>query len=126
VADESGTSGLIGRLFRAFSGVLEKYAAEAKAEAYGEVRRVIIGLVAMVMSFVFLLHAAAFGHAAAVATAVYFGAPLHLVLAGVLVFDLTMAMFGLLVARLSIWRPLLPRTRKNLAEIGKVYSLLAG
>lgn len=123
MADESG---LIGRLLKALTGVLEKYAKEARDEAKGEVRRVIVGAMALVLTGVFMLHAAAFGHAAAVATAVHFGAPLHLVLAAVLGVDLCMAMFGLLVARIALWRPILPRTRRNVAEIGRVYRLIAG
>lgn len=116
----------MGRLLKALTGVLEKYAQEAKDEAYREVRRFVIGLLALMMSMVFLLHAAAMAHATVIATAVQLGAPLYLVLAGIVAFDVTMVLFGLLVARISIWRPLLPRTRKNLAEVGKVYKLVVG
>lgn len=123
MADDGGLSG---RLIRAVTGVLEKYAAEARDEAYREVRRLIFGFASLILTFVFLLHAAAFGHALAVATAVHFGAPLPVVFGVVVAFDVGMALFGMLSAWLAIWRPILPRTRKNLAELGKVYKLIAG
>lgn len=123
MADEST---LTTRLLRAVTGVLEKYAAEARDEAWREVRRLVVGFIALVFMGVFMLHAAAFGHAAAVAIAVHFGAPLPYVLGAVVVFDASMALFALFVAWMMLWRPILPRTRKNIAEVGKVYRLIAG
>jgi len=123
VGDEQG---LTGRLLKAVTGVLEKYAQEAKDEAFREVRRFIVGLFALMMSMVFMLHAAAMAHATVIASAVQLGAPLYAVLAGILAFDVMMVLFGLLMARLAIWRPLLPRTRRNFAEVSKVYKLVVG
>lgn len=112
-----GETAITMKLARAGVAVGKRYAEQAKKEAERDLQRIVISLAMIVIAAVFGVHGVAFLHAFAVAALVAMGAEPWWVLGGLLAFDWLTALILLLIARAGLLRPLMPQTRKQLAEL---------
>jgi hypothetical protein len=114
-AVEEPTS-FVQRVAKLVTRVASQYVTNAKKELESDVVRLAIGVGFVFISAVFGVHTVIVAHVAIVVGISELGAPLWAVVTGLFLVDLMVFLFCLLMARILLWRPLLPRTRKQVAE----------
>lgn len=123
---DSGAVKLVGRLLGVLARLAKKYAESAKVEATQDLQRILMGAACVFAGVLFIAHAAAFAHGAAVVGLMMLGIEIIYVLLGVLAFDLIVALVAIIMARTMILRPMLPQTRAQLQELQQAYEVFAG
>ena len=115
VTDAEATT-FVQRVARLSARVANRYVDNAKAEAKGDVLRIAIGIMFMGLSGVLAVHTVVFAHVAFIVAVHALGAPLWAVVGVVVLSDACLMMACALIARILLWQPLLPRTRRQIAE----------
>jgi hypothetical protein len=121
-AVEEPTS-FVQRVAKLVTRVAGQYVTNAKKELESDIVRLAVGAGFVFISAVFGVHTVIVAHVAIVVGISELGAPLWAVVIGLLLVDVMVFFFCLLMARLLLWRPLLPRTRK---QVGEAWRFLVG
>lgn len=111
------------RVAKLVTRVAGQYVTNAKKELESDIVRLMMGMGFIFVGAVFGVHTVIVAHVAILVGISALGAPLWAVVLGLLLVDLFVFLFCLLMARLMLWRPLLPRTRK---QIGEAWRFLVG
>jgi hypothetical protein len=104
------------RVAKLVTRVANQYITNAKKELESDIVRLATGLGFVFISAVFGVHTVVVAHVAIVVGISELGAPLWAVVTGLFLVDVMVFFFCVLMARLLLWRPLLPRTRKQVSE----------
>lgn len=115
-ADDSEVTTLAQRIARLVTRVLKQYVDNAKRELKSDVVRLFIGVAFLLFGGVLSVHMVIFAHITLVVVLDTLGVPLWAVVGGVFLLDAAAVLFCLLAARFLLFRPILPRTRKQVAE----------
>ncbi len=116
-------SSFVQRVAKLLTRVAGQYVTNAKKELESDITRLAIGVGFVFISAVFGVHTVIVAHVALVVGISELGAPLWAVVTGLFLVDVMVFFFCLLMARLLLWRPLLPRTRK---QVGEAWRFLVG
>lgn len=98
------------------SRIGKQYVDNAKKELQSDIIRLALGVTSLAVMALFAVHAVIFAHVLVVLALVWLGLPPPAAAGVVFFVDLCVVGFMALMARLLLFRPLLPRTRKQVTD----------